>query len=560
MLKLFQKIKSDGWLLIIFLAVVFVLAAVPVADYDTGYHLATGQYIVTHKAVPLYDIFSYTASGARWIAHYWLADVIFYLVYQLAGYWGLIVFVALMAAATYGILVLTVRLRSKNLPLTLFLMVPFVILTARTWQFWIIRPQIFGYLFATLLVFILEKWRLNRNKKFLYWLPPLFLLWGNLHASVVLGILIVLLYAGVHILRNLKELKTQTATLLVMFLSLGMALINPNDYRILTYSFYIAPVVKQLGIFEWQSIFSYLYTVNAWIEFGFIVLAGGLSVFWIVSDGFKKSVSQWHWEWLGLAAASLALSLLSVRHVGFFPILMLPVFAALADGFLKNGGFVWQPSRRGNLLLAAVGILLLSICVWQSLPFRQVGSRLLPVGAADFIKREKIQSPLFNTIGEGGYLIWTLQPDIKVFFDGRSEIYQGTALDDYQTITRSGTGWQDLFNNKYKINLAVLSSKVPAVKGEPVRADLVIAQKLVQEQKFKLVFWDDAALVLVRGTPENSEIIKNYGYEIIGPYITPQYISKKDAQKAAQEIERALKTSPDSEVIQRYARAFLETH
>ena len=63
-----------------FLSAIFVLSLNQIADFDTGYHLKTGEYIVQNRTVPLHDIFSYATFGSRWIAHYWLADVIFYLI------------------------------------------------------------------------------------------------------------------------------------------------------------------------------------------------------------------------------------------------------------------------------------------------------------------------------------------------------------------------------------------------------------------------------------------------------------------------------------------------
>lgn len=75
-----KRIRFKNVIFVLFLAAIFFLAINTIADLDAGYHLATGKYILQSKSVPLYDIFSYAAYGARWIAHYWLADVLFYAV------------------------------------------------------------------------------------------------------------------------------------------------------------------------------------------------------------------------------------------------------------------------------------------------------------------------------------------------------------------------------------------------------------------------------------------------------------------------------------------------
>ena len=35
-----------------------------VADFDLGWQLATGRYVLDHKLIPRTDVFSYTAQGA----------------------------------------------------------------------------------------------------------------------------------------------------------------------------------------------------------------------------------------------------------------------------------------------------------------------------------------------------------------------------------------------------------------------------------------------------------------------------------------------------------------
>src|SRR6266446_2140563 len=61
---------------------------------------------------------------------------------------------------------------------------------------WGVRPQMFTFTLASLLLWLLES--ANRNKedrpKFLFWIPPLFLLWLNLHAGFALGLALLFAY------------------------------------------------------------------------------------------------------------------------------------------------------------------------------------------------------------------------------------------------------------------------------------------------------------------------------------------------------------------------------
>ena len=77
---------------------VLALAAFSAAalnDGDTWSHVATGQWILQHGAVPRADPFSYTFAGAPWTAHEWLSEVLFALAFRAAGWSG----VALLTGA-----------------------------------------------------------------------------------------------------------------------------------------------------------------------------------------------------------------------------------------------------------------------------------------------------------------------------------------------------------------------------------------------------------------------------------------------------------------------------
>ena len=46
-------------------------------DGDTGWHIRTGDYIISHGAVPHVDLFSWSMPGADWFAWEWLTDIIY---------------------------------------------------------------------------------------------------------------------------------------------------------------------------------------------------------------------------------------------------------------------------------------------------------------------------------------------------------------------------------------------------------------------------------------------------------------------------------------------------
>src|SRR6185437_1016863 len=69
------------------------------ADPDTQWHVALGNWILAHRAVPRVDTFSFTFAGEPWIAKEWLSQLLLAGAYDLGG-WGAVV---VLAAATFGV-------------------------------------------------------------------------------------------------------------------------------------------------------------------------------------------------------------------------------------------------------------------------------------------------------------------------------------------------------------------------------------------------------------------------------------------------------------------------
>src|SRR6266496_6153683 len=77
-------------LLLLIIAVAYAALAClrTVADFDTGWHLATGRYVIEHRTVPSTDVLTYTSAGEPW--HYPpFAGALLYGVFHWFGYAGL---------------------------------------------------------------------------------------------------------------------------------------------------------------------------------------------------------------------------------------------------------------------------------------------------------------------------------------------------------------------------------------------------------------------------------------------------------------------------------------
>src|ERR1044072_9756427 len=84
-------------------AFAFFLASRPLTDGDFWWHLKTGEYILRNFSIPRVDFYSFTTPGKPWVAHEWLSEVIFYLVYSRAGFNTLILILPVLTVLAFWI-------------------------------------------------------------------------------------------------------------------------------------------------------------------------------------------------------------------------------------------------------------------------------------------------------------------------------------------------------------------------------------------------------------------------------------------------------------------------
>ena len=78
------------WDVSVMAVVVFLFGAIrPLADPDLPMHLAVGEWIDRHGAVPFVEPFAWTRAGAPYYAYSWLQQLAYYETLHLFGPWGL---------------------------------------------------------------------------------------------------------------------------------------------------------------------------------------------------------------------------------------------------------------------------------------------------------------------------------------------------------------------------------------------------------------------------------------------------------------------------------------
>src|SRR5271157_1395112 len=192
--KAYPVVKSIFILLVLLSALCAGLHTV--ADYDMGWHLATGRYVVQHRQIPRTDVLSFTSAGKPWV-YPPFAGVVLYLTYCAFGYAGLSWFCALACLAVVAYLVRPNMVRRGDIGSAVLAMLAVQSIAART------APR--ADLFSTVLFafFLGELWAYHRETRSRTWLlPVLMLLWVNLHPGFIAGLGAI----GAYLLIELSDL------------------------------------------------------------------------------------------------------------------------------------------------------------------------------------------------------------------------------------------------------------------------------------------------------------------------------------------------------------------
>src|SRR5882724_5457542 len=167
-------------------------------DGDTGWHILTGESILRTFKIPVADPYSHTVPGIAWTTHEWLAEVIFALFHRLMGLNGVVLISTTVITLTFYFLYLFMLRRRVSAPVA----VSFTILAAFTSMLhWLARPHIFSLALTLAFVVILEMYQ-REKVNHLKLLPPLMVLWVNLHGGYILGLILVFIYAAGNLLLN----------------------------------------------------------------------------------------------------------------------------------------------------------------------------------------------------------------------------------------------------------------------------------------------------------------------------------------------------------------------
>jgi hypothetical protein len=452
-------LETSRTLVLILTLGLFAMSARTVTDPDVWWHLRTGELIIQAHSVPRADPYSFTRFGQPWVNHEWLSDVMIFTLYRWAGWGGLIV----VFASIIGAALLLVFLRCPGHPFTAALITALgAVASAASWG---VRPQMLSLLLASILLLILES--SDQHPKRAWWAIPLMLLWVNLHGGYAMGIALLALFLIGGILDvgfSFEEWSQAAPRLrrlgLVLAACLAVVPLNPNGVRMYWYPLQtLHSPSMQNYIDEW---FSPNFHELKYLPLLLLILA--------ILVGLTLSPRRLRPRELVLLLATTLAALRSVRHIPIFVLIAIPLLSALVSDWLGAGhtlGFRRNRLTQRTMLVNAVVLVAFAIFALAHVRSvvrqqRAAEAQHFPETAATFILKNAVPSPIMSHYNWGGYFIWRLYPEYRVYIDGRADLYGDSFLDEFAASYYLKQHWREPLR-KWGIRTVFLPWDAPLV-------------------------------------------------------------------------------------------------
>jgi len=418
-------------------------------DGDTFSHLAIGRWIIEHRAIPFHDPFSYTFPGATWVPHEWLAEVILAAIYGWLGWGGVVAVTGWAVATTFALLTRALQRSLGPRRAAIGAALAFLLTEGHL----LARPHA---LTLPLLVIWMSGVIGARDEDRIpsVALLPVMILWCNLHAGFVVGLLFAGLLAAEAAPAAPRPgvLRGWGGFLVLAGLS---ALASPNGIGALLLPIDMLRMSFALSsISEWHSVdFARFDPLLLWIG---LAIAGGFSL-----------RLRLPWPRTLMVLLLLYLALTHVRNEELLGIITPLLLAAPLARHLQSPSTQGWPVDRGQrstamplaaLATIAAGVLATAV----ALDRRGLEPRgdVAPAAAVEAAREAGLGGPVFNSIRFGGYLLFV---GIPSFVDGRADLFGDAFLQRYVAASNVIGEALPALLDQYAVVWTLLEPRSPAV-------------------------------------------------------------------------------------------------
>jgi hypothetical protein len=483
-------------------------------DNDVWFHLAYGQHYTQNLTTSIdHSQFSWTQADRTWNYVTWIGSSTIYIIYSLFSFGGVFSIPEIVLCAIFIIYLLYIR--SGGLRLNIGSIALFF-LPASSFYSHITKPAAFSSLFfaACLAIFFIAR---DKNIKTFWWYPVLFIIWVNTHGGFIFGLFFLCSAFAFECISAVikRKCNLNIKSYLLCFggaiiMSFFAICINPHGIGYLSGIFHDIINADSLDpaghVMEYTSLWqnlnpsedSPLYALtsgwNAIFFFASFVLV------WLF---LKKKDAKPDLTLLIVMSIFFAISLLYLRLLAYFGLVYLFAFS-----YMLAKGSNSLPLKKISLFIVIFSLYFAFSSLYTYATLSQnpqlAGMPLekkYPVLSADFLKKNRLPAPIINEYGFGGYMIWALYPEYKVFVDPRYWPYRKDVLEDcfsFSDNSSEGTAKQ-------------ITSKYPEAKTIFIPLSLLSpARDLLSMPEWKLVYFDHNALIFVRKADMKDSLEPDY--------------------------------------------------
>ncbi len=432
-------------------AVIFGYAprGIGLAEPDIWWRLRSATDLLQYHSLSRVDTYSFTAAGSHWTNFEWVSDLLFLLAFKMSGLQGIVALytltmVLIFAAVYYRSCRAGADCKDAAIATLGGICIAAVSLAP--------RPLLFGWLCLTGVLLILDHFR--RTGKGLWLLPPLFVIWINLHGSWIYGMAVFVLTIASGLVQGqwgMVEAKRWTPDELKKLLfalgaSVAALFVNPFGYKLVLFPF---------AFFRMQAFMQY---VEYWRPVDFSTWTGKLAlglIFGILAAAlFSKR--RWRLDEVLLIALALWSGLSHVRFLDFTAIICVPILAPRLELFPPYDAELDKPWLNAAVIIAAV----LSLVHFfpSAAELQQRVDNEYPVAALNYMRQHQINGKIFSPAEYGGFIEWTA-PEFKSFADGRAVFVEKGIFEDCFSALTIREPYQVL--DKYQIDYVLIERSWP---------------------------------------------------------------------------------------------------
>ena len=421
-------------------------------DSDSGWHIRNGESILAGAGLPRSDPYSFSRRGREWFAWEWGADVLMGAAHMADGLAGVaLLYVAAITGCTW--LWFRFHWATGGSFLIACAMASPMLSTANL--HWLARPHVFSWIFLLVWLLVSERTPSRFRGAHAAGVVLLTILWANIHASFFFLPLLAMLSAGAWWIRPLvwdtnRELDGARAKwfLLAATCSIPATFVTPYGWRLHAHlAEYLtnSELLSRVGEFQ-----SFNFHAEGAIQ---ILAALGLA-----AAGGVLALQQRRPDRFLMAVIFLALGMRSARALPLVALLLLPaanagITAALREATAQRW-IQWALDYSANLRRMEIDfrgygwIPVMLVFCYLALHLPAVEARTgfspdeFPVAAAAHVERLPSNARILAPDKYGGYLIYRFAGARPVFFDGRSDFYGASFMQDYIRLVQVRPGWR----------------------------------------------------------------------------------------------------------------------